>query len=257
MWYYLPGLNKIVSDLDLKNDCLYLDFGHGGNDPGCKFYDGSLEKDYNLKFGLKVFEYLKPFFSKVYISRSTDKTLSLSTRAAKMKELAGKFQTVHGYSFHCNAFNKVSNGALWLLSISTKTNHTDYKFCKQFLYDYAKEFGIISRGIVQRSGKDGRDYYYLHKYTPSNCKVKYIELFFGDNKHDCQIGQSKEYFDKATFFLASYILKRYGITIEKKEPESTAMYIVQAGAFKHKKNAENLVEKLQEKGFSAIIKKIK
>lgn len=29
MWFELPGLSSVVSDLNVTNDCLYLDFGHG------------------------------------------------------------------------------------------------------------------------------------------------------------------------------------------------------------------------------------
>jgi N-acetylmuramoyl-L-alanine amidase len=171
-----------------------------------------------------------------------------------MTAVAKEAKTLQVYSIHCNAFNTTANGAEWLLSISTSKTHSDYKFCTQFLKDYCSMFGLTNRGIVQREGNNG-DYYYLHRSTPSNCKVKYIELFFGDNRNDCKKGQTETYFDKATFFLASYILKRYGVTIEKpQDTSSNVLYLVQTGAFSSKENAENLVKSLKSKGFDAIIK---
>ena len=253
LWYELPGLTTIKADQVLNDDILYLDFGHGGNEPGCTFYDGTKEKDYVLNFGKAVYELVKPFFKKVYLTRNTDKTVTLSTRAKTMTTVSKEAKSVQVYSIHCNAFNKISQGTEFLLSISTSKTHSDYIFCKQFLNDYCKLFNLVNRGIVQRKGSNG-DYYALHRNTPSNCKVKYIELFFGDNRDDCKKGKTQDYFDKATFFLASYILKRYGVTIQKPKPEADVLYLVQAGAFGSKENAEALVTKLKSKGFDAIIK---
>lgn len=259
-WFDLPGLTAVKSDLKIDSDVLYLDFGHGGSDPGCTFYDGTKEKDYVLKFGKAVYELVKPFYKKVHLTRSTDKTVSLSARTKYMTTVAKEAKTAQVYSIHCNAFNTVANGAEWLLSVSTSKTHTDYKFCTQFLKDYCSTFDIYNRGIKQRKGSNG-DYYYLHRTTPSNCKVKYLELFFGDNRNDCKKGQTQAYFDKAVFFLASYILKRYGVRIEKPKPATPTtpattkvLYVVQAGAFSDRKNADALVSKLKSKGFDAIIK---
>lgn len=252
-WYELPGLTTIKADQKLNDDILYLDFGHGGSDPGCTFYDGTKEKDYVLKFGKAVYELVKPFYKKVYLTRSTDKTVSLSVRAKNMTTVAKEAKTLQVYSIHCNAYNKAAKGAEWLLSIYTSKTHSDYKFCTQFLKDYCSMFSLVNRGIIQRKGSNG-DYYALHRNTPANCKVKYIELFFGDNRDDCKKGQTAAYFNKATFFLASYILKRYGVTIQKPTPDADVLYLVQAGAFKDRKNADALVSKLKSKGFDAIIK---
>lgn len=202
---------------------------------------------------MAVYKLVKPFYKKVHLTRSTDKTVTLSTRTKSMTTVAKDAKNLHVYSIHCNAFNKAANGAEWLLSIYTSKTQSDYKFCSQFLKDYCKLFSLTNRGIIQRKGSNG-DYYALHRNTPANCKVKYIELFFGDNRDDCKKGQTQAYFDKATFFLASYILKRYGVTIDKPTPKSNVLYLVQAGAFSDRKNADALVTKLKSKGFDAIIK---
>lgn len=252
-WFELSGLSAIKHDLSITDDILYIDSGHGGSDPGCKFYNGMKEKDYVLKFGMAVYELVKPFFKKVYLTRTNDKSITLTNRAKTMATLSKEAKTLQVYSIHCNAFNTISNGAEWLLSIGTKKTDSDYIFCKQFLNDYCKTFDIVNRGIVQRKGTRG-DYYALHRNTPKNCKVKYIELFFGDNRNDCKKGNTSAYFDKAVFFVASYILKRYGVSIKKPvKLDNDLLYIVQVGAFKSKDNAEDLVKKLKAKGFDSII----
>lgn len=203
---------------------------------------------------MALYNLVKPFFKKVYLTRSTDKTVSLSVRAKNMTNVSKEAKSLQVYSIHCNAFNTAAKGVEWLLSIWTPKTHSDYKFCTQFLKDYSKTFDIYNRGIVQKKLSSGKDYYYLHRNTPANTKVKYLELFFGDNRDDCKKGQTTAYFDKATFFVASYILKRYGVEIQKPTPEADVLYLVQAGAFGSKENAENLVKQLKSKGFNAIIK---
>ena len=254
-WFELSGLTTIQSDQKINEDILYLDFGHGGSDSGCTFYDGTKEKDYVLKFGMAVYELVKPFFKKVYLTRSTDKTISLTTRAKNMSDMAKEAKSLQVYSIHCNAYNKVAKGTEWLLSIHTPKSHSDYTFCTQFLKDYCSTFSLENRGIVQKKSKKTlNDYYALHRDTSENCKVKYLELFFGDNRNDCKKGQTQAYFDKATFFVASYILKRYGVQIQKPKPESDVLYLVQTGAFSDKKNADDLSDELKKKGFEVIIK---
>jgi len=255
-WYDLPGISQINKDLVINEDIIYIDVGHGGSDSGCLFYDGTKEKDYSLKFALAVYNILKPYFKKVYITRTIDKTSELTTRAKAMTELANNNKSVQVYSIHQNAFDKTSNGTEWLLSLSTKPTDTDYIFCEQFLKDYCGTFNLKNRGIVQRKHPTykNKDFYHLHRTTPKNCKVKYIELFFGDNREDCKKCKTPDYFNKATFFLASYILMRYGVKITKPIDNSITNYTVQAGVFHTKYNAEKLVKQLKSKGFTAIIK---
>ncbi|MGD9276542.1 MAG: N-acetylmuramoyl-L-alanine amidase [Candidatus Pacearchaeota archaeon] len=252
-WYNIEGLGTIKHDQDPTNDCLYLDAGHGGTDTGCIFYDGTYEKTYVLDIFKRVEKICKPYFSRVYVTRTTDTSVSLETRTKSMKSLASKFKSVQAYSIHCNAYNGISKGAEWLLSISTPKSHSDYIFCTNFLKYYCKEFSLNNRGIVQRRGNNG-DYYYLHRNTPSNCKVKFIEMFFGDNRDDCKKGQTEAFKDKASFFLASYILRRYGVILKKPETKPDKLYIVQAGAYTKKENADQQVKALAKKGFDAFVK---
>ncbi|MFX1499442.1 MAG: N-acetylmuramoyl-L-alanine amidase [Promethearchaeota archaeon] len=253
MYYDLSYLNKVKKDLTEDNDILFLDFGHGGKDSGCVFYDKSYEKNYNLMFGKKVMALLKPYFEQFYVSRVTDSYVSLRDRTDKMNYLASKNRSVQAFSFHCNASVKHnSRGVEWLLS---QSNTDDTEFCKNFLSDYCLKFGLYNRGIVRRKGSSGKDYYYLHSKTSGNCKVKYLELFFGDNREDLKIGKTAKFKDEAAFMVAQYILKRYGKEIKKPENKSIN-YVVQVGAFNSYDNAVNLQKKLQSKGFSSYIKKV-
>lgn len=252
-WYEVQGLNIIKKDMT-NDDYDWFDYGHGGTDPGCTFINGTKEKDYNLKFGRAVYAICSQYM-KIGQTRTKDITVVPSARTTLLSNNAKKVDSLQVYSFHCNAYDKKSNGSEILLSITQKENDIDYKWSSQFLNYYCKTFNLTNRGIVQRKGTRG-DYYYMMRDTPSNCKVKIIELFFGDNESDLKKCWNDKYFNQAVFFVASYILKRHGITIKKPEKDSY-LYKVQAGAFRDKENADNLINALNKHGFDAIIKKEK
>lgn len=251
-WYEIQGLNTIKKDV-ISGEGTLFDYGHGGIEPGCTLVNKSSEKDYVLKFGKAVYDICSKYI-KISQTRTKDITLGSKARTNLISKEAKKYKILNGYSFHLNAYNKKSNGTEILISITQKTNSNDYIWASKFLNYYCKEFGLHNRGIVQRKGNNG-DYYYLMRDTPSNCKMKIIELWFGDNESDFKKCYNSNYFDKAAFFVASYILKRHGIEIEK--PKEDYLYKVQAGAFEDLRNAENLSRLLRKYGFDSIIKKEK
>lgn len=257
-WFKLPGLTTIKADQKSNEDIIYLDFGHGGSDSGCLFYDGTKEKNYNLKFGMAVFEIIKKYNKNIKVTRATDKTVTLYQRSKEMSEIA-KDKNIDVYSIHCNAYNKTSRGAEICLSVSLNESDKDFVWAKQYLKDYCNEFAVLNRGIIQKKSKSypGKDYYHIIRETPKNCKVKIIELMFGDNRDDCKKLKNKDYFDKAVFFTASYILKRHNIIIPSPiadNIEKEDLYYIQVGAFKDKKNALELAKKVAKNGFDVYVK---
>lgn len=193
---------------------LYLDFGHGGTDNGSKWYDGSNEKDYNLKIGLLVYNILKPHFKNLRLSRNQDITMSLQDRTNKMNDYSKEFDKVEVYSFHTNAFNNKTTGIEILLSIF---NDFDVDFITYFLKEYVKLTGITNRGIVKRKSTSypGKDYYWLHRNSNSKCSVKIIEFGFGDTSTDGKILNSK--INDIAKFTAQKIAERFGITLSNEK----------------------------------------
>ena len=57
-----------------------IDIGHGGNDSGCVGLNGTKEKDITLILGLLVDEVLRDYGINTYLTRKTDKYVSLSNR---------------------------------------------------------------------------------------------------------------------------------------------------------------------------------
>lgn len=194
---------------------LILDFGHGGSDPGSTWYNGNKEKDYTLKIGLLIYNILKPHLKNIKLIRNQDTSIALNDRPKIMNEYSNKFDQVEVYSFHTNAFNKISRGIEILLSIHNKS--TDNDWCTYFMKEYDKKFSIPLRGIVKResSNNPGKDYYCLHRKTNSKCKVKIIEFGFGDNSADGKIMNDK--INEIALFTAQKIAERFGIEIDNKK----------------------------------------
>ncbi len=79
-----------------------------------------------------------------------------------------------------------------------------------------------------------------------------LELGFMDSATDVPVILSEGYADACAEAIVSVLVRRGGLV---RKPVSDALYLVQAGAFRDKVNAEKLVKALKAKGFDAIIKR--
>ena len=100
--------------------------------------------------------------------------------------------------------------------------------------------GFKKRGVKTSVG--------LYELNRTNNKAMIIELFFLDNKNDCDkykaIGPQR---------IAKAIVEGLtGKSISEQKP-SNKLYRVQVGAFSQKSNAENLKKELEKKGYKPYI----
>ncbi len=96
-------------NLKKKKPCIILDFGHGGNDLGANFKNGTLcEKTVCLDLGLTLTKLLKKKGYDVFLTRDKDKTVKLAERieVAKKHKNADFFISIHANS----ALNKSASG---------------------------------------------------------------------------------------------------------------------------------------------------
>lgn len=106
--FSLSKVNAIVKDYTLLGKIIYIDPGHGGNDPGA-MSNTFLEKDMNLLLSQKLAEHLTSKGAIVYLTRDGDYDLSESTINHKRNDLYNRAKLINNskadmyISMHLNA----------------------------------------------------------------------------------------------------------------------------------------------------------
>lgn len=81
---------------------IVIDPGHGGDDPGATG-NGIVEKDLTLEISKYMYDRLKSLGIPVYITRTTDETLSPTDRVNRILNAFGNDKDVIVVSNHINA----------------------------------------------------------------------------------------------------------------------------------------------------------
>jgi len=99
-----------AKELKLRNKVIYLDIGHGGNDPGAINKDIK-ESDINLKIGLKIYNLLKLNGAIVYMTRYDNYNLSnINVSNIKRSDLFNRAKLINNsdcdlyLSIHLNSY---------------------------------------------------------------------------------------------------------------------------------------------------------
>ena len=124
---------------------IWLDAGHGGKDPGA-MAGGVKEKDLTLDIDNRLAQLLKNNGAKVYRTRTNDKTVDPSPRAAAIKN-SGADSCI---SSHINA-----GGGEGVEILISKYNNGN--LAEEILKEL-QALGLKSRGIKKRLLKNGVDY---------------------------------------------------------------------------------------------------
>jgi N-acetylmuramoyl-L-alanine amidase len=116
-------------------DCIVIDPGHGGRDPGAVGPSGSFEKDRTLEISLMVRDLLRIRIPdlRVVLTRSTDEYVSLGSRT----RIANRNRADLFVSIHCNAAqNRDANGFETFFLSSART-------------DDARAVEMLENGVLQ------------------------------------------------------------------------------------------------------------
>ena len=222
---------------------VFLSAGHGGSDPGAVAY-GLKEKDINLNTLLACNEVLVKHGVTTILSRSKDENDPVR-QEVKEANASGASLAV---SFHANAGGGDGFEAYYY------TSNAKGKKMAELGEKYVKALGQNSRGI-----KSGNHLYFL-KHT--NMTAVLFESFFVDNDKDNNIGDTVKKQKAFGIAYAKAILEYLGIkyndlSTTSSNDSSTSLYLVQVGAYKKKKNAEDALKKVKKAGFTdAVIKKV-
>ena len=132
----------LAQDCDLTGYRLFVDPGHGGADPGAIGPTGLRESDVTLGVGLLLRDWLEYMGATVRMSRTTDATVALTTRAT----LANNFGAHRFVSVHMNSFsNPAVDGTETFVvpNASARTRHLGQSVLNELVY----YLGTFNRGL--------------------------------------------------------------------------------------------------------------
>ena len=222
---------------------VWLDAGHGGNDPGA-LGGGMKEKDITLAITLKVGKELERHGVKVGYTRKNDKTVNLNSRGP----LANKYGADVFVSIHTNAFGNPNAQGVETYNFPGSSKG------RNLAKDIHNEV-IKAKLYTKNRGLKTANFAVLRQ---SRMPAALIETAFITNKQDAQLLKNKQ--NEFATAIAKGILKYLGINYKPvKKPSNNSnskeLYKVQVGAFSNKANAEKLSKELKKKGYNNFIKK--
>lgn len=150
---------------------IWLDAGHGGNDPGASAF-GVVEKDWTLDIDDRIAEILSHNNIRYERTRTSDITVTPSIRASRVRNSGADYCI----SSHINAGG--GEGAETIHSIYSDTG----KELAELILEELGEIGLNKRRAFSREGSNG-DYYYMHRNTGSVTTI-IVEYGFIDNEND-------------------------------------------------------------------------
>ena len=212
----------------------YLDFGHGGKDPGAIGSNNTKESDIVLKIGMIIKNNLEKSLEKVITTREDDKYYSLDYRTSK----ANKENCDYFVSLHMNSStNKDAKGVeVWVYDKNSKM----YNLSKNLCSNLSKTINTPNRGV-----KFSKDFYVLKQ---TKMPALLIEIDFISNSTVETSLNSEKYIKDIANTISSTLLS----FVNKSIVDDDVFYKVCIGAFKDKSNAILLKNKAISKGFSDV-----
>lgn len=222
---------------------IYIDAGHGGTDNGASG-NGLKEKDLTLAISNKINDKLKGYENAtVYMSRTTDKTLSLKQRTDDANSKGVDYLlSVHINSGGENGFESYIHNSLSAQSKTSKLRTTLHN-------------GIMKAIGGNDRGKKSANFHMLRESQASACLT---ENLFIDTKGDADKLKSNAFLDKVAQGhvdgLASALgLKKKSGGKETEKATGKQMYRVVTGSYKKRKYAKSRVTELKKKKFESFI----
>ncbi|MDY2959280.1 MAG: N-acetylmuramoyl-L-alanine amidase [Hornefia sp.] len=161
-----------------KRGIIFVDPGHGGNDPGAES-SGRREKDDTLRIGLLIKTHLEKKGFKVSMSRTSDEYVDRKERA----EMANEVKAQLFVSLHRNKALEGKGVEMWIPSYNVSKDNANEKLLSRNIMSEIKKVGVsqdrgIHSGVLYKPKED----YEENKYT--NMPSVLIEFGFISDKED-------------------------------------------------------------------------
>lgn len=223
---------------------VFIGVGHGGSDPGA-CANNLIERDVNLVMAMACYNVLTKHGVNTILSRWSN-TESDTIYEEVQEENAVRPDVA--FEIHNNAGG--GDGSEFYYYSSDPNGKRLAELCKK----HTEAIGQNNRKVIA-----GDQFIWINSTVAT---AVLCEGFFLDNATDKQIADTVAEQEKFGEAYAKAILEYLGIVY--KEPSGNSggsnsgssgnLMRVQVGAFRDRKNAENLVEELKAKGYNAIIK---
>lgn len=248
---------------------VYLDPGHGGPDPGAVGH-GIEEEDITLAVALRVAGHLRRHGLEVRLSRTADVGKTLRARASE----ANAWGADAFVSIHCNAAaSPTAEGFEVWHTVFTASSRGD-ELARAIVRWLDRLTPLANRGARSRAGAGGRDYYYVIRATTMPAVI--VECGFVTSPRDAAYLRSVQGRAAIAEAIARGVVQWAGLAWRGRDAPSGRpggqrgqrpaprprpgraggtgkLYVVQAGAFRDRRNAEALARQLRAKGFPAVV----
>lgn len=184
-------------NINYKNFKVVIDPGHGGYETGA-IVSGVKEKDLNLAIAKKLDTYLKNSGVTTYMTRTTDKYVSLYQRSG----LANSVNADLFISIHNNTQPQKSISGSMTLYYPTSTDSSGfsgYKFASIIQKNLNNKLGTDDKGIIQRPN--------LAVLRTSEMPAVLVEVGYMTNKAEMQKLLTDSYKEKAAKVLSDSVLE--------------------------------------------------
>jgi N-acetylmuramoyl-L-alanine amidase len=228
--------NKVNKEGD-KLKVVIIDPGHGGSDPGAVNKD-NYEKKYNLEIAKKIESYLKNNYEvKVLMTRNSDTTVSLDDRTAfANKENADFYLSIHQNSGGGEGFESYV-----YVQVSKETKAIQNAI-------HLETAKVMQKNNVRNRGQKQANFHVLRE---TKMPAVLLEVLFIDNEQDAALLKRENFQNELSEAISKGIAQSLLLKGLPKE-----LYAVIAGAFEEKKNAEERISFLKDKGIGSFLDEI-
>lgn len=226
---------------------LYLDPGHGGEDPGAQD-NGLNEKDITLAIALKIRKIILNDYENVQVrmSRTSDTTKSLAQRSSA----ANAWDADFFLAIHINSADSSAQGYEDFIYNGLADSSKAAKYQDIIHTEVIKVNQLTDRGQKKAN---------FHVLRETNMPSLLTENGFISNKHDAQLMKDSAWQQKVAQGHVNGIAKAFGLKrkITKETPKTPTttktVYTVYVGSYKSKENAADRVAELKKKSIKSTI----
>ena len=198
----MAGSNGVLT---VDENCIVIDAGHGGDDPGKIGINGTLEKDINLNIAHKLKILLESQGYKVIMTRETgDGLYQPGTKNMKVEDMHNR----------CEIITKAM--PVFTVSIHQNSYPEEYvKGAQVFYYGQSKEGEALAKKIQNslvacldpenHRVEKANESYYLLKKTPTPTVI--VECGFLSNSEEAKLLNTEEYQDKVAWAVMMGIMQ--------------------------------------------------